>query len=173
MDEADQVATVGNLDQIVLRAAVLKILSDRVTAAYRAAKDEAAAILGPEGRKNAVLDNRKLAAVSVSKSGRITVDEAVLTAWVRRMYPSEVEEVTRIRPAFLDAIKKATESAGEPCTPLGDLDVPGITIGDPYPLVRKTEGADELIEQMWQFGRLTVDGEIKKLPVGDVGPSEE
>lgn len=151
------------LDQIVLRAAVLKILSDRITSAFREAKQAAAEHLGPEGRKNAVLDGNKLASVSVSKSGRVTVDEAVLSRWVEQNYPTEVETVTRIRPGFLDAIKKATDAAGEPCSPLGDLDIPGVSVGDAYPLVRKAAGADELVEKLWQSGRLSLDGQMKEL----------
>lgn len=148
---------------MVLRAAVLKILSDRVNKAFREAKEEAATWLGREGRKNAEFDGMKVAAVSVTKSGRVTIDENLLTRWVEANYPTEVETVTKIRPGFLDAIKKASETAGEPCSPLGDLDVPGVSIGDPYPLVRKADGADELVEKLWQSGRLSLDGQMKEL----------
>lgn len=151
------------LDRVVLRAAVLKILSDRVSAAFRDAKEAAADALGPEGRKNAVFEGTKIASLSVTKNGRISVDEAVLLIWVKKNYPTEVETVERVRPAFVDAIKKATETAGEPCSPLGDLDVHGVNVGIPYPLVRKVPGADELVEKLWQSGRLTVDGEVKEL----------
>lgn len=154
----------SELDRLTLRAAVLKLLSDRVYKAFKDAKDELAVILGPEGRKAAVLDGDKIATVSVTKSGRVTVsNEPALTRWVQEHYPTEIEELPTIRPAFLDAIKKASEHAGEPCSPLGDLDVPGISIGDPYPTVRKSAGADELVENLWKTGRLSVDGEIKEI----------
>lgn len=152
------------LDQLALRAAVLKLLSDKVNAAFKDAKNDMARELGPEGRKNAVLDGEKLASVSVTKSGRVTVSSDIqLTRWVEEHYPTEIEQVNQIRPAFLTAILKASEEAGEPCSPRGDLDVPGISIGDPYPLVRKNAGADELVEKLWQSGRLTLTGEIKEI----------
>lgn len=153
----------SELERATVRAAVLKILNDRVYAAFKAAKDEVASHLGPEGRKNAVLEGNKLASVSVSKSGRITVtNEPALLRWVQENYPTEIETVERVRPAFLDLIKKDTEAAGEPCF-RGELDVPGISVGEPYPLVRKAPGADELVEALWRSGRLSVDGEVKEL----------
>ncbi len=152
------------LDQATVKAAVLKILNDRIAAAFKTAKDEVAAILGPEGRKNAVFDSMKLASVSVTKSGRVTVsNEALLTQWVVDNYPTEVEEVLRVRPAFLDMIKKASEEAGEPCSHNGELDVPGISVGEPFPLVRKAPGADELVDKLWQSGRLSLDGTVREL----------
>lgn len=153
----------SDLDRLTLRAAVLKILSDRVNQAFRDAKDEVAAVLGVEGRKNAVLEDNKIASVSVAKGRTSVSSEALLTRWVAENYPTEVETVERVRPAFLDQIKKASEAAGQPCSPFGELDVPGIAMGDPYPMVRKTAGADELVERLWQEGRLSVDGEIKEL----------
>lgn len=153
----------GELDQLALRAAVLKILNDRVYKAFKDAKDAVAMHLGPEGRKNAVLEGNKLASVSVTKAGRVSVNnEAALLRWVQEHYPTEVEQVDRVRPAFLDKIKRDTEAAGEPCYQ-GELDIPGLAVGDPYPLVRKTAGADELVEDLWRKGRLSVDGEVKEI----------
>lgn len=135
---------------------------DRVSVAFREAKDALAVELGPEGRKNAVYDGHKLASVSVTKSGRVTVDEAVLLNWVRASYPTEVETVERVRPAFLSLIKADSDAAGEPCL-RGELDIPGVNVGEPYPLVRKTPGADELVEKLWASGAFSLDGEMKEL----------
>lgn len=153
-----------DLNQAAVKAAVLKILNDRVAAAFKAAKEEVAQILGPEGRKNAVFDGMKLASVSVTKAGRVSVsNEKLLIDWVAEHYPTEIEETIKVRPAFLEAIKKASEEAGEPCSPFGDLDVPGVSVGEPFPLVRKSPGADELVEKLWQEQRLTLDGSLKEL----------
>jgi hypothetical protein len=155
---------VTDLDRLTVRAAVLKLLSDRVYAAFKAAKDDVAAHLGPEGRKNAVLDGIKLASVSVTKSGRFSVyNPAAFLRWVQENYPTEVYDVPTVRPAFLDLIKKTSEAAGQPCAPDGTLDIPGVSIGDPYPLVRKTPEADQVVENLWRSGRLSVDGDIKEL----------
>lgn len=148
----------NELDRMAVKAAVLKILNDRVAFAFKAAKAELAELLGPEGRKNAVLDGHKLASLSVSKNGRVTVNEMLLTAWVAEHYPTEIETVERVRPAFLDLIKRTSEEAGQPCSPMGDLDVPGIEIGEPYPLVRKTPGADEIVEKLWAEHKISIDG---------------
>lgn len=143
---------------------MLKLLSDRVAKAYRQAKDEVAAQLGPEGRKNAVLDGVKVASVSVTRTGRFSVhNSAVFVDWVARNYPTEIYEEPTVRPAFLEAIKKASEAAGQPCTPDGTLDIPGVSIGDPYPLVRKTAEADLIVENLWMSGRLSIDGEVKEI----------
>lgn len=153
----------SDLDRKAMRAAALKILADRVNAAFKEAKEALAEALGPEGRKNATFDGMKLASISVSKIGRISIDERLLTAYVEENYPTEVYSAPKIRPAFLDAIKKATEAAGEPSMPDGTLDVPGVSLGDSWPVVRKTPGADELVEQLWRTGRLTIDGHLKEL----------
>jgi len=153
-----------DLDSLAVKAAVLKILNDRVADAFRKAKEDVAEILGPEGRKNAVFEGHKLASVSVSKGGRVSVDdERLLTAWVAENYPTEVEETIKVRPAFLEMIKKCSEEAGEPCGPGGQLDVPGIRVGDPFPLVRKAPGADEIIDRLWREQRLQIDGSLKEL----------
>ena len=153
-----------DLDRLAVRAAVLKLLNDRVYKAFKQAKDDVALHLGAEGRKNAVLDGVKLAAVSVTKNGRFSIhNEAAFTSWVEENYPTEVVEVTKVRPAFLEAIKRASEAAGQPCTPDGTLDIPGVGIGEPFPLVRKTPEAEEIVERLWREGRLTVDGEIKEI----------
>jgi hypothetical protein len=158
------VDAVNELERATIRAAVLKVLVDRITAAFKAAKEDVAVQLGPEGRKNAVLGGEKLASVSVTKNGRFSVHNPELfLSWVERNYPSEIYEVPSVRPAFLEAIRKASEAAGQPCTPDGTLDIPGVSMGDPYPLVRKVPGADKIIEDMWQKGRLNLDGDVHEL----------
>lgn len=152
------------LDQLVARAAVLSVLLDRVKAEYDATRLAVTEALGAEGRKNAVIDGEKLASVSVTKGGRVTVsDEAALTRWVKDRYPTEIYAVEKVRAAWLEQIKKASEAAGEPCAPDGTLDVPGISVGDPYTSVRKERGASEFVEQLWNSGRLSLTGELKEL----------
>lgn len=100
----------------------------------------------------------------MSKGGRVTVShEQNLVDWVTEHYPTEVEEVLRVRPAFLKLLKDTSEAAGEPCGPGGELDIPGLTVGDPYPMVRAATGGTELVERLWQEGRLTIDGSLKEL----------
>lgn len=152
-----------SLNDLMVRTAVLSVLLDKVKKAYDEARGEACEALGAEGRVNAVIDGQKLGAVSVSKTGRVTINEAILTAWVDEHYPTEVVTVKKIRPAFLDAIKRASEAAGQPCAPDGTLDVPGIIIGDPYASFRKADGAAELVEHLWNTGCITIEGQLREL----------
>lgn len=152
-----------------MKAAVLKYLSDRVNVEFRKAKEDLARELGPEGRKNAVWAGNKVASVTVSKGGRVTVtSEPRLVDWVCEHYPTEAEEVVRVRPAFLEQIKKSSEAAGEPCGPGGELDIPGISVGEPYPMVRTATGGADLLDQLWREGRITIEGTWRALD-GDPG----
>lgn len=154
----------GDLDRLATKAAVLKFLADRVYEAYVEARDAVAQELGAQGRKNAVIGGNKIATVSVTETGRVTIsNEEALTAWVEEHFPTEVYEKKTIRKAFLDQIKKTSAAAGEPCAPDGTLDVPGVSVSDPHAMVRKTPGGAEVIEELWRTGRLSIDGEIKEI----------
>ena len=153
-----------DLNNLAIRAAVLKILSDRVNTELKEVKEEIQDILGPEGRKNPTFDGVKLASVFVSKHGRFSVNNKKLfTDWVAENYPTEVHEVLEVRPAFLRMIKEASETAGVPIMPDGTMDIPGVEIGEPYTTVRKDPNADAAVESFWNAGRLGLDGRLKEI----------
>lgn len=153
-----------DLNSLAMRAAVLRVLNDRIGDELKSVKDEIQEILGPEGRKNPSWDGLKLASIFVSKSGRFSVsNEKLFTGWVKKNYPDEVEQVWRVRPAFLKMIKEASEIAGEPMMPDGTMDVPGVSLGEPYTTVRKSPDADAVVENLWLTGRLGLDGRMREL----------
>lgn len=154
----------SDLDQVVTRAAVLKALLDRVAAAYDEARASATEILGAEGRKNAVVGDTKVASVSVTKSGRVSVNEPVLSRWVAENYPTEVETRAVVRPAFLEAIKRRSQEMGMPCSPTGEVDIPGVFVGDAYCSVRFADGGREVVAELWRQGRIDLEtGTIKEI----------
>lgn len=154
-----------DLNRLALRATIFKVLRDRVDNAYDTARAEAAEELGPEGRKNALYNGAKLASVSVPKTGRFSVSsEVLLLNWVKKYYPTEIELKESVRPAFLTLLRQCTQEAGQPMGPNGELDVPGISLGDPYVMVRPVEGADVLIADLWRSGRIDIEtGTIKEI----------
>lgn len=153
-----------DLDALALRVAVFKALFDRVKAEYDTARATLGETLGPEGRKNAVFANQKLASISVTTAGRVSVDEPKVSRWCAELYPTEVEERPVIRPAFLEQLKSASAAAGEPCSPFGDLDIPGISVGDPFPSCRFAPGGREAIAELWTQGRIDLStGAIREL----------
>lgn len=146
-----------DLDAMAVRAVVLRKLQTRIDEAYRDAKRDLEEALGPEGRKVAYVDSTRLATTWVTKR-RVQINTDALLPWVQAHYPEHVEENTitthTIYGGFLEAIKKATERAGEPCGPGGELDLPGVSLAPGYLAVRAADGGDELIAHLWQQGRL-------------------
>lgn len=150
-----------DLDELALRVAVLKDVQERVAAEYERARMALTKALGPHGRKVAVVDTElgdyELATATVTKR-RVQVDTTALLPWVRDNYPTEVETetviVTKIRPAFLDQIKKASERAGYPCTPDGTMNPPGVSLAPGTLTVRPADGSADVLNHLWNTGAL-------------------
>lgn len=149
-----------NLQELAIRTVVLRRLQEQISRAYDNAKQELAKELGPEGRKVAELDGHRLATTWVTKR-RVQIRTELLLPWVEELYPDEIitEMVpavvkTSVRDSFVEAIRRATERAGEPCGPGGELDIPGVSLADGYLSVRAAPGADDSISYLWSRGRL-------------------
>jgi hypothetical protein len=54
------------------------------------------------------------------------VDEAAYVEWMRRRFPTEVETITRVRPAFDKALREAAAKRKASCDDQGEL-IPGLT----------------------------------------------
>lgn len=156
---------------LAFQLAVLAVLLDRV----RRAQIDTKALLDAElttGERLVPTDgDSKLAAVQKVKAAVhvAIVDEDKLAQWVAEHYPTEVEIKPVLRPAFKTALITASRKAGEPCTPDGTLDVPGIAVtqGSGYVRVTLTDEAAEVVERLWQQGRLSLDGAVRELPGGE------
>jgi hypothetical protein len=84
---------------------------------------------------------------SVGKTQVTIADGTAFTAWVEQNYVTELELITRVRPAFQDKVLEWSKVAGQPMGPGGELDVPGVVFrqSDPTLIVRpSTENAAEL-----------------------------
>lgn len=124
---------------LAVQAVSLKVLADMVAERQREVKSDLAESMVQGDRKSARLANgESVGSVTFTNGSPVArvVDERALVAWVTAMYPEEVE--TQIRPAFREAILKASAGAGMPMCPDGTADVPGIELGHstPYLTVR-------------------------------------
>lgn len=156
----------------VLRAAVLKVLAERVLAAKKDAGDEAKDSMRVGDRLNPELDGVRIASVTKAKGRSTTTvrvtDEAALTAWVAQHYPDKI--VRSVDRSLRETILYSSKSAGEPCGPGGELDVPGLEVehreGEPTLSVRLTDEAEAAVEAMWAVGGLGLDGTVRELSGG-------
>lgn len=154
-----QVSTPG------VRLAVIRALKDAITEAEREAKEEWQAEL--DRLKSPEIDGVKLTTIYEIRGRTVAsvVDEGALMSFVLANYPTEVEQIRRIRPAFLNAILEKSKYAGEAMAPDGTLDVPGIavSVGEPSVGVKKpSEEALDLIVQLHQSGLISLDGSVLK-----------
>lgn len=104
-------------------------------------------------------------------SGRLSPsvsDPDAFAAFVAEHYPTEVVTKVVVRPAFQSAVLEASRKAGEPCTPDGRLDVPGVTVtqGDPYLVVKPTSDAGQVVARMVADGFLSAMGEVRQIEDG-------
>jgi len=142
----------------------LKRLEEKVKSAVVEAK--AALDMKPGERLSADHDGLHLGFVTMSKgkrTARVQNDTAFL-AFVKAHYPTEVEVVESVNPAFQ---KRILDEAAK----VGDFkDADGITIdgiisvsvGEPYPVVTKDPDLDIALAALSERGVLTVDG-LKEL----------
>lgn len=100
--------------QLALRLAAIKAVKDVVTAAEKAAKAEAADVLDPGDRKNAVTDDGAsvgtITYAQPSDALRV-VDESAFLAWVKQNRPSAVVE--SVRESDKTSILTAAQATGE------------------------------------------------------------
>lgn len=129
---------------LAVQAVALRVLADKVTQRASEVRAALAEALDPGDRKTAALDDgTKVGTVtytSAAWSARVT-DPKAFADWVAAHYPTEVE--VTVRPAFRDAVLRASKQACVPMTPDGQLDVPGVQVtkGDPYVAVRPDPAA--------------------------------
>lgn len=147
-----------DLDQLSLRTVLLQKLQDRIAKELKQARSALEVVLGNEGRRLLAVDNYRLGTASVTKKRAKVMTTDALLDWAESRYPDDVhtETVTTrlLTDHFVAAVKRATESAGEPCGPGGELDIPGVSLVDGYLSVRFADGADDAISYLWRNGKL-------------------
>lgn len=145
--------------EVALRLAVLRVLADLLQDGRASADAEARDALEPEDRLTAKLPSgEKVAAVSMTRgrtSAKVT-DRPPFTAWVMATYPDEVEQVTRVRPAFEAKVLANAKTMGAPVDPATGEEIPGVelAVSEPHPSVRLADGAREAVGRAWRDGDL-------------------
>lgn len=138
---------------------VLKVLSERLREAKTPLEAHARELMEPSDRTAVKMGDELLGTVTVVNGRRTprVADERALLAWVKDQYPSEVQTVETVRPAFVKAVLDAARDFGEPVDPrTGEVGVPGVVVGtgESYPMIRLTADADAVVATAWQAGRL-------------------
>lgn len=151
-------------DQLALRVAVLKVLSEYMRDQYNLAREAMAAELGPGDRVvvRSPLDQTKIGPVYMTdpKPVAAVVDGPALVAWMQERYPESVEtgyelgastdaivgvlfehapyllrEIRRVRPPVLAEIRQASAAMGCAVGPSGEADIPGVGVSTPDAVV--------------------------------------
>lgn len=145
---------------VAARVALLKVIGDLIGGASKVAR--AAIVDGwrPKDRAAAVVGGREIGAVTLS-SGRASArvaDEAAFVAWVEKTHPEQMETVTQTRPnpEFVDRLTAAARKLGVAVDAETGEEVPGIAVevGAPYPTVRLSGDAVEVVAEAWRRGEL-------------------
>jgi hypothetical protein len=144
----------------VATLALCKWLRDRLKDWEAEAKAHLALLQGE--RKAAVVGGQVVGHVTMAKGRRTArvANDAALLAYVKDHYPTEVEAVEQVRPAFLKQLLDGASKKGA----LVDSD--GVVIdglidvvdGDPYPMSKLLDDADIVIAGMLNRGELGVNG---------------
>lgn len=127
------------------RAVLLKELANKVGALISRNKKEHLSQI-PTGQTNRVLiDSEVVGTVAMTVGSRsiITTDEEALIDWCDRFHPSEVEMITRVRPAFLASL---TMTGDVVVDNLGNI-VDGLKVAtaDGYPVVKPDKAKADLL----------------------------
>lgn len=99
------------------------------------------------------------ASMNNGRAKLVVTDPQKLLAWVKRNHPTEVVET--VNPAYLKAVEaKAKElGVGAVIDSQGDV-IPGVEIqtGDPIVSVRREKNTDDILAELFELGRVSMDG---------------
>lgn len=187
------------MTDLALRLAALKVLKDYIEKQYAIARGEANRTMKRGERlvaRSPLDDALKIAVIPMSDPDHVTeiVDETAVTDWYRKRYPdmvmsgyrvigsqAEVVEVLfrhaphlikRTSSLTLEAVhelKRSSAKLGQPCGPGAELDIPGVkvTLPDPVVTCRPTEEAFDIIRDLHNQGVLELDGTVHIALEGD------
>jgi len=179
------------MTDLALKIAALKLLSEYTKRCYDGARHEAARVMkrGERLVARSPIDDQKIAVIPMSDPSKVAevVDEEALTDWLAEHYPDTVTSgyriigsqpeviavlfehaphlIKRCRAIQLEAlheIKRLSATLGEPVGPGGELDVPGLKVTTPDPVLscRPAEGALDIIRDLHRRGVLDLDGTV-------------
>lgn len=187
------------MTDLALRLAALKVLKDYIEEQYAHARAEANRTMKRGERlvaRSPLDDSLKIATIPMSdpKHETTVVDEKALTVWYREHYPDMVisgykvigsqaevvevlfryaphliKRVVALQLEALHELKRSSAALGQPCGPGAEMDIPGVkvTLPDPVVTCRPTEEAFDIIRHLHAEGVLELDGTIHiALPEG-------
>jgi hypothetical protein len=144
--------------------ALCKWLRDKIREWESQAKSQLELV---EGERKAARVNGMTVAYVTQAHGRRTVDfdDQWLLDWVRYHFPTEVETVEQVRPAFRKKLADQAARWGAIRDSEGVMYDDGVNVnqGDSYPMVKPTEEADIVIAGLLAKGAIGVNG-LKALP---------
>jgi hypothetical protein len=158
----------------VAQLALCKWLRDRIKEWETEAKTQLELVDGE--RKAAQLGGMTVAYVTQVHGRRsVDVDEKWLLDWVKYHFPTEVETLEQVRPAFRTKLVEQATKWGAVRDEDGVMYDDGIRVkqGESYPMVKPTEEADIVIAGLLSKGALGVNGlkEIEAVSDGNDGGS--
>lgn len=175
------------MSELWLKVAVWRMLSDRATAGYRKARTAAEDVM-PRGARWPVEleDGTKVGTVSRSAPGKVAHVSApdLFLAWAKEHYPDDVEpeleivgspeqvkaalyeharELVKAKEVVSQSLRAtvidASAAYGAPAGPNGELDVPGISVGQSAPgrvSFLPTDGAYDVLAELVRAGKVEV-----------------
>lgn len=186
------------MTDLALKVAALMVLRDYITECYVKAKAEATRTMkrGERLVARSPVDDQKIAVIPLSDPAKVAtiVDEEAVTGWYKQHYPKSVMSgykvigsqaeivavlfqhaphlIKRTEALTLDALaelKRSSVALGQPIGPGAELDVPGLKVTTPDPVLtcRPTEDAFDIVRELHNQGVLELDGTIHiALPEG-------
>lgn len=187
-------------DDVILKVAALKAISAFTTERYNEARQEAAKVMQRGDRRIArsPLDEAKVGAVSMSdpKATARVSDLTAITDWLTENYPEHIHsgyevnatdeqvmrvlfehaphmlrKVKRAKPEVLSDLTKTAAVVGKPVGPGGEMDIPGIVVERPDPVVScKPDEATALtaVMDLIRAERIGIDGTVRpELPASE------
>lgn len=138
---------------------LIKVFSDEM---HRRRKEdlsaEAVRLMPPGTRLPVIIDGRNVGWVSMPKptTKAVVTDERRLLAFVKERFPSEVQTVEQVRPAFLSALKASAKEHGGWLDNGEIVTVPGLSVETEAPVPRATpeDGAFEAVIEARRSGEL-------------------
>lgn len=178
----------SDLEEAALRTTSLRVLSDFTKARYFEAREEMAQAMARGTRLpgRSPLDDSKVGAVIMSDPDPVAAitDQGAFVAWVAETYPEHIESrveivgsrrevaavlaehaphlvrhTTVVHPDFVSQVKAVAAEARQPAGPGGEVDVPGLSITVPDPVVtcRLAPGALESVMALIRTGQLSLE----------------
>ncbi len=187
------------MTDLALKLAALKVLKDYIDGCYAGARAEVSRTLkrGERLVARSPIDDQKIAVIPMSDPNHETtvVDEEALTDWMAEHYPEQVTSgytvigsqaeviavlfehaphlIKRTRAIQLEALhelKRTSATLGQPVGPGAELDVPGLKVRLPDPVLtcRPVDEAFDIIRDLHNQGVLELDGTVHiALPEGE------